>query len=65
MNFSKHNKMALRTTKHGQTMYAMVTVRDEMLIQALKSISERNGKSPTAVLGKFIQAAFDSGLTPG
>lgn len=64
MAFKKSHGMTLRQTRKGQTMYATVTVRDELLLHALRIVSERTGKSPTSVLGKFIQDAFDAGITP-
>lgn len=64
MNFEKSHGMTLRNTRKGQTMYAMVTVRDDLLLHALRTVSDRTGKSPTTVLGKFIQDAFDAGITP-
>ncbi len=64
MAYKKSHGMTLRQTRKGQTMYAMVTVRDDLLLHALRTISERTGKSPTTVLGKFIQDSFDAGITP-
>jgi hypothetical protein len=64
-NFSKTGKITMRRTRHGETLYSGITLRDEYLIHIIRSLHERTGKSPSKILQKFIIDAFEAGLTPG
>ncbi len=62
--FKRDNNMCLRETRRGETLYSGITIDDPLFIHTIKILCKRTGKSPSKVLKRFVEGAFNAGFTP-
>lgn len=53
--------VCVRKHSRGETLYTRLTVTDPLLIQYVKVVCERTGKSSSKVLKEFAEGAFAAG----
>ena len=62
-HFYKSGKLTLRSTQRGRSLYISVSTSREMLIREIEALSSRTHHSPSKILNRFIERAYDAGVT--
>jgi len=62
-NFRKAGKLTLRRRRDGYTLYSAVTVNHDGIISDIGRVSRRTNRTAAKILNKFIERAYEAGVT--